>query len=69
MTIIAVTGLIFIAYLKHDILGIFRNCTSLNKTTKVDNSSKRTNDTISNELRPTALINFCDGQLGNQVCE
>ena len=64
MIIIAVSCLIVIAYLKPDIPGIFRNCTSL---TKVENSSKRTHDTISNELRPTALINFCNGQLGNQV--
>ena len=66
MIIIAVTCLIVIAYLKPDILGIFQNCTSI---TKVENSPERTHDTISNEQRPTALINFCNGQLGNQVCQ
>jgi hypothetical protein len=37
-------------------------------TTKLENKITRTNDdNISkNELKPTALLNFCDSQLGNQ---
>jgi len=66
-TLVAVSFILLIEYLKPDVLGIFKNSTSAVRTRNYVHTSTKMPSTIANELKPTALINFCNSQLGNQV--
>ncbi len=70
LILVTVSCFVIIVYLKPDLLMIFDNSGAGIGTTKLKNEITRTDDVniSKNGLKPTALLNFCNSQLGNQVC-